>query len=353
MQKKSIEIVSGLGMGGAEKAFLNRLGWAPARTDILVINTRPELSDWKLPSHIPVVNCRRQSLIFLWRLHSQIRNHNPDSVTVRSPVDLVAAGVLKFVNRGRWKLVFESHSTHISSSRFKTKLLIPLVRFALSQTNLVIAVSTAVAEGSQCQGAKKIEVCFQGANVELKLDRDREFIFLFVGRLIDLKQPFLFLRALRRVRHLFIAYGARAKIVGRGPLTSAIAEFIESNQLQDIVELTGYSQDLDTIYSESEYLVSTSRFEGLPLTFFEAKQHGLRIITTPSSGDFDILGSEDVILPDFQESSLIAALDHAVRFGQSAADERRSIQEKNQWMQSKTCAIKYYDLVNSELNSQS
>jgi glycosyltransferase involved in cell wall biosynthesis len=272
---------------------------------------------------------------------------------VRSPVDLVATGILKYIKRGRWRLVFESHSTQISSSRFKTKLLIPLVRFALSQTNLVIAVSTAVAEGSQCKGAKKIEVHFQGANVVLKQDRGRKLIFLFVGRLIDLKQPLFFLQAVRGVRHLFAAYDARVKIVGQGPCKSVIAEFIESNQLQDIVELTGYSQDLDSIYSESEFLVSTSRFEGLPLTFFEAKQHGLRIITTPSSGDFDILGSEDVILADFQESSLLAALDQAVRFGLSTSEERRSIQEKNQWMQSKTCALKYYDLVNSELESQS
>ena len=143
--------------------------------------------------------------------------------------------------------------------------------------------------------------------------------------------------------------GGRLQIVGTGPLEAEIAEFIEVHELNSFVELVGFSNDLDSIYARAEYLISSSKFEGLPITFFEAKLHGLKILTFPSSGAFDILGPEDVVTSDFSEDTLRSALRDALVNSISSDVERRFIQQQNEWMLAKHCAVKYYQLVENKL----
>jgi glycosyltransferase involved in cell wall biosynthesis len=345
MGKKYLEILSGLGMGGAEKTFLNRIEWAPADLETRVLNTIPEISVWEIPLHISTVTCRRKNIRFPMNLKAEIYSYRPDTVIVRSPIDLIFVASLKFLFHQTWKLVYEAHSTRITQKHFYAQILSPAMKFAVSQTDLVVAASQSVAIGPQCRGATNVRVHHFGADVKLGQDRRVNFKFLFAGRFVALKQPILLLEAILLVHKELIDFGATVEFIGTGPLKEAIVDFISCNDLGSVVKLSDYTEDLNSVYSESEILVSTSQFEGLPLTFFEAKQHGLRIITTPSSKDFDILGTEDVILKDFKSASIAESLISAITQGPLTVNERRSIQEKNRWMNSRECAFKYYELI--------
>lgn len=346
-----LEVVSGLGMGGAEKSFLSRLNSLPTGFHSIVINTRPELDVWGLPAGILSANCSRKRLGFLLRLYRQVQNCNPDVVVIRSPIDLILISILKFSTRKKWKLVYEAHSTEVSQNSLAATALLPFMKFSHSQTDLVIAVSRSVATGPQCRGARKVKVHHVGALAKIQESGERDFTFLFVARFIALKQPILFLEAVQSLADSFLRHGAKVKILGQGVLEPEIAKFIATNDLGKIVEISGYHEDLNSIYSTSEYLVSTSIFEGLPITFFEAKLHGLRIITTPSSGDFDILGAEDFILKDFKVETLRDALSTALERGPLTLESRISIQQQNAWMQSEARSKLYYELIESELTA--
>lgn len=332
-------------MGGAEKSFLNRIEWAPADLETRVINTIPEISVWKMPLHILTVKCKRKSIRFLRNLKAEIYSYGPDTVIVRSPIDLIVVASLKFSFHQTWKLVYEAHSTRITQKHFYAQILSPAMKFAVSQTDLVVAVSKSVANGPQCRGAKNIRVHHFGADVKLGTDRRNKFKFLFVGRFVALKQPILLLEAIKLVHKELAEFGATVEFIGAGPLEGAIVDFIACNSLGSVVQVAGYTEDLNPVYSKSEILISTSQFEGLPLTFYEAKQHGLRIIATPSSSDFEIFGTEDVILKDFRSESIAESLITALGRGPLTVDERRTIQEKNKWMNSRECAVKYYELI--------
>jgi glycosyltransferase involved in cell wall biosynthesis len=344
-----LEVISGLGMGGAEKSFLSRLDYAPAEFETFVINTRPELDSWKLPTGAGSVNCSRKSFSFFSHLYKVLGKLSPDIVIARSPIDFLAISLMKFIYRKEWKLVYEAHSIVISQNLLISLALVPFMRLAISKADLVIAVSKSVANGQQCRGAKSLVLFHVGANAKVSNVVNRNFTFLFVGRFIPLKQPLLFLEAIRLSAEAFLFYRAKVKFIGKGSLEPEISAFIEANQLGDIVELCGYHKDLDSVYSASEYLVSTSRFEGLPITFFEAKLHGLRILTTPSSGDFDILSSEDSVLKDFTVESLVGALKDALAEGQISGERRLFVQEQNAWMQSRERSKLYYELIRDEL----
>ena len=344
-----LEVVSGLGMGGAEKSFLSRLSSCPSGYQSIVINTRPELDVWTLPPGTLSSNCSRKQLGIFFRLYRQIQKCNPDIVVIRSPIDLMLISFLKFSTRRKWRVVYEAHSTEISHNLLAASVLAPFMKFAVSQTDLVIAVSRSVATGRQCRGARKIKMHHVGALAKIQETGMRDFTFLFVARFVPLKQPLLFLEAVKLLADSFLRHGARVKLIGKGVLELEIAKFIAVNDLGKIVELSGYHEDLSSIYSSSEYLISTSKFEGLPLTFFEAKLHGLRIISTPSSGDFDILGAEDLILQDFKVETLRAALNAALEGGLLTTEGRNSIQRQNAWMQSETRSKLFYELIEAEL----
>jgi glycosyltransferase involved in cell wall biosynthesis len=336
-------------MGGAEKTFLNRIRWAPQNTQTLILNTRPEIARWASPSGIPSVDCKRNGIGFLMRLRNEIRRFDPHVVTVRSPIDFIFVASIKWVSRANWQLVYEAHSTRLSQNTFIGFLLVPFMRLAFLQTNLSIAVSRSVAKGSQCRGARHLNVHYFGADANPDVSETRKLNFIFVGRLVPLKQPLLLLSAVSSLSELFRREEASLQIVGTGPLESEVNNFIENHGLTSFVELVGYSDNLDLIYSRSEYLISCSKFEGLPITFFEAKLHGLKILTFPSSGDFDILGPEDAVLKNFTEHELVSALKVALMNGVSSVSDRRQIQERNQWMLAKLCAIKYYKMLENQL----
>ncbi len=345
MKVRYLEVVSGLGMGGAEKSFLNRIRWAPERVQTSIINTRPELSVWAPPPEVPLIVCRRNRFSFPFRLRIEIERFNPHIVTVRSPVDLILVAFVRKITRSKWCLVYEAHSTKLSQLSFFSFSLAPVMRWALSQTNLTVAVSKSVAKGPQCFGAKDVRVHYFGAEVSQTISAPRKLVFLFVGRLVPLKQPLLLLNAVAALSEIFKESDARLQIVGAGPLEGEVRKSIETLGLSSFVELSGYSDDMDSIYARSEYLISTSRFEGLPISFFEAKLHGLRILTFPSSGDFDILGEEDVILKDFTEHEVKVSLELALMSGILSDNERKLIRERNEWMNAKLCAIRYYELL--------
>ena len=351
MRIRCLEIVSGLGMGGAEKTLVDRLLWAPHDFETKIVDTIPNLLNWELPSGITYVECPRKKLNYLKVLRFQIESSNPDVLVVRTPVDLIVVATIKKLASHKWKLVYEAHSTKISQNTFFASILKPLQRLAIGSSDLVVAVSKSVAEGEQCRGAKKIVIHYFGANTQMRNHDQKEKIsFLFVGRFIPLKQPLLLLEAVRDAFSILQDAGAMISFVGKGPLETEIREYIELNNLQEVVRVVGYVSNLEPLYSSSDFLISTSRFEGLPITFFEAKQHGLRIITTPSSGDFDILGVEDQILANFEKANLADALGKAAQGRKLTPEERSSIQIKNRWMSAEKCAQKYYQLIEEQLS---
>jgi glycosyltransferase involved in cell wall biosynthesis len=344
-----VEVVSGLGMGGAEKSFLSRVRFLPDNFQSIVINTRPELDSWGLPASTKSVNCSRSEFGFLIHLHQELENFSPNVVVVRSPIDLIAISLIKVLTQQNWKLVYEAHSVEISQNVIISKILKPIMRLANSKVDLAIAVSRSVADGPQCRGAKKQEVHHLGAIAKVQKNSKRDLTFLFIGRFVPLKQPLILLEAIRLLADEFLSHRAKVRLIGKGPVETEMVRFISANKLEGIVEMCGYREDLDSIYSSSEYLLSTSKFEGLPITFFEAKLHGLRIITTPSSGDFDILGPEDSVLPDFTVETLVNGLKGALKAGLLPEERRVLIQHQNAWMQARRRARIYYELIESEL----
>ncbi len=347
MKYVNLEVISGLGVGGAEKSFLNRLVYEPANSRTIVLNTRPDLDFWELPAHIKEVKIYRYKLSFLSKTFRLVTDINPNLIIIRSPVDLVMISLIRFVTLKKWKILYEAHSTKLSKYKSLSIMIKPLFYLCLKSCVKVIAVSKSVAVGDQCKGAKDLVVHYLGAEIDILERSNPSLTFVFVGRMNEIKQPLFLLEAVVAIKHELRRAEALVKFVGDGKFLNDVKEKIVSADLDSIASVLGYRENLSDIYANADYLVSCSLFEGLPITFFEAKISGLKIITTPSSGDFDILSNEDQVLHDFNLPTLCNAMLNALKIGSIPSSERYNIQKRNEWMSAKSCSQEYYQLLQS------
>lgn len=115
-----------------------------------------------------------------------------------------------------------------------------------------------------------------------KFELDHQIIFLFVGRLAEEKQPMILLEAFKKadIPH------SKLIIVGSGPLSNPINSYIQTNQLENRVILTGKLQgnELYAWYRIADYFVLPSKFEPFGAVVNEALISGCKVIVSDKVG---------------------------------------------------------------------
>ncbi len=120
--------------------------------------------------------------------------------------------------------------------------------------------------------------------------RKNKFTILFVGRLVHQKDPFTFLKAVK------ILYEKKnidfeIKILGDGPLLRKMKEYVKKSKLEEIVNFKGWvsKEELLKEYQSASLQVISSKAEAMSIAALESLSSGLYIISTPVSGNTDII----------------------------------------------------------------
>jgi glycosyltransferase involved in cell wall biosynthesis len=352
-----LEVVSGLGVGGAEKAMLSRMKWLPVQFTNTILNVRPEIDALTHSETIQQHRVSRRGLLRFLSILFYLFNSNYDVIIVRTPLDAVRFSLCKSIlrNKKRLTLVFEAHSNFVSRRPIMNRLLSILLQNCRGQIDLVVAVSENVKKGPLCVNLRNVEVVYLGAELEpyqsaiLKSDSPK---LLFVGRLVDIKRPIWLLERLRNVGERLSLQESTLTLVGDGPLKQELEMSIEIFGLKGVVDLIGYKENVSRYFDSATHLVSCSTNEGLPLTFYEAKLSGLSIIATPSGGGGEIFGPEDLELSSFDESEFEEALFSVLSSPPPSREMRRSVRSNSRWMRSELCAKRYYFLLSEQLENR-
>ena len=342
---KVLEVVSGLGMGGAEKALISRLKYEPSAVETSILNIRPKIDSLKLPDSIQYTENQgnfSQNISFINR---KIEELNPDIVIVRTPADVIRLAVVKIFFHKDVYLVFEAHSNFVTQRKFLKTFFEFMFRLAASQLNVVIAVSESVKNGPLCRSKRKTHVCYLGSDIDIEggllndVDRVK---FLFIGRMVDVKRPLWLIDRLAVVRSKIKIQVKCLTMVGDGPLLGKAKEMVLELGWFCYIPFTGEQLDVVPYLFQHNYLVSCSENEGLPITFYEAKLAGLRIISTPSGGGHEILNENDLLTSDFSEVEFEAALFKALNDPVPSKIDRKRISEASVWMSAERCSTSYY-----------
>ena len=120
---------------------------------------------------------------------------------------------------------------------------------------------------------------------------EREVVrFGLVGRLVPIKNPSLFLQALRQLIQEQRRPSVCGLIVGDGPLRSRLQQEAERLGVDGLVRFTGWRRDLASVYAELDATCLTSWNEGTPVALIEAMAAGRPVIATDVGGVRDLLG---------------------------------------------------------------
>lgn len=119
-------------------------------------------------------------------------------------------------------------------------------------------------------------------NYRNKFGLDHQTIFLFVGRLVEEKQPMMLLEAFKKADIPL----SKLILVGSGPLSDPIKNYVQDNQLENRVLLTGKLQgnELYAWYRIADYFVLPSKFEPFGAVVNEALMSGCKVIVSDKVG---------------------------------------------------------------------
>lgn len=131
-------------------------------------------------------------------------------------------------------------------------------------------------------------------------DADYKSDLLFVGRLVEQKDPGAFITMVSKVKakgHPDIF----ARMVGDGVLLDYCRDLVIAQDLENNIELLGFQENPYRYMKHTRVLCMTSRWEGFGLVLAEAAALGIPVLSTRTSGACDVLGSGSWALCDDEE----------------------------------------------------
>ncbi len=119
------------------------------------------------------------------------------------------------------------------------------------------------------------------------------FTILFIGRLVDQKDPFTFLKSINLLK-VKNDINFQIQILGDGPLKQRMQHFVINQSLEKNISFEGWVDKKAIIeyYQSAHVLVSTSADEAMSIAALEALSTGIYMISTPVSGNIDIIKKE-------------------------------------------------------------
>ncbi|MGM9876374.1 MAG: glycosyltransferase [Bacilli bacterium] len=120
-----------------------------------------------------------------------------------------------------------------------------------------------------------------------EINIDKNYDAIFVGRLVELKNPMRLLNVFSSVVNKIPT--ATLAIVGTGDMEEEMKKYISENKLDNNVFLLGFQSNPYIYIKKSKMMLLTSIYEGTPMCALEALCLGKPIISTPTDGMVDLI----------------------------------------------------------------
>ncbi len=121
--------------------------------------------------------------------------------------------------------------------------------------------------------------------------KSSKFKILFIGRLVEQKDPMTFLKTIKILSTKISAKDIEIKILGDGPMRAKMESFCLENQLTEILNFSGWVSKSEMLeeYQSSHLQIITSKAEAMSIAALEGFSAGLFVLSTPVSGNTDVI----------------------------------------------------------------
>ena len=137
--------------------------------------------------------------------------------------------------------------------------------------------------------------------------KSSKFKIIFVGRLVEQKSPFTFLKAIKILKAKNINFSVN--ILGDGDLRKKMEEFVIKNKISENVNFKGWvtKEEILEEYQSAQLQVISSDDEAMSIAALESLACGLYVISTPVSGNTELIKSnENGAFFDFRNHNQLA-----------------------------------------------
>ena len=289
---KVLHVLNSRIYSGAENVVFTIIKYLQERYEFVYIATDGPIRERLEQEGIPYVLLETFSRR---NLAKAIRAFRPDIVHAHD----FSATVLCAVLPGRFRLISHLHYDPPWSRRWNGKTL--LYRLCNRRIDAVLAVSrrsfdTMVFADFYQDKLQVIRNPIDGAKIRSLADQmleigaeDRNCDLIFVGRLVEQKNPQRFIRLVKEVKQS-VWPEIRAKMLGQGNLWEECKSLIQRENLNDTIEMLGFQKNPYPYIKDAGILCITSRWEGYGLVAAEANILGVPVLSTRNSGCQEIYG---------------------------------------------------------------
>ena len=315
---KILYVITGLGLGGAEKVVCDladqmilkghdvKIVYLTGSVLVKPISSRVEL----LPLHL---NSASNIFCASRKYKKIIRDFSPDVVHSH----MIHANIFARLNHLSFKYIRLICTAHNSNEGGRVRMLAYKLTNFLS--NLNTNVSQEASESLISKGAfnkNNLITVYNGIDLNKfnffnKDKNSNELSFLSVGRFNKQKDyPNLF-QAISILKNT-INKEVKFYIAGDGELRPQLEQLIVDLGISDCVVLLGKRSDIPNLLNKADYFVLSSRHEGLPTVVIEAMACGTFVIATDCGGSAEIMGDTGILVPPQNSEALAQALNQAV-----------------------------------------
>lgn len=349
-----VEVISGLGLGGAERALVQRLRNAPPQVATRVISTRPDLNELNhaVSEFADLVVLQGAGRLRIAAIQTAIDDFNPDIVVVHNPLESI-----RLLSRGGFskahRVVPVAHSDRASFSPLLGPALAIVLRLLNRRAAGHIAVSQPAAAGQQCAGSRQVQVVHLGGRLDAEsapLDAwpaGTARRWIAIGRFVSPKNFDGLIRAIGLARSQLQTARVHVLLVGYGAQEAQLRRLITEIGVEALVSIPGRVTDPSALLREAETLVVSSKHEGGPITAYEAAIAGCRIVATPVGACMEVVSDdvESILCSDSSDAAIAEGLTRAAT--QSALPDetrRQRATSAARWTVERTTAAFYQAL---------
>lgn len=315
---KILYLVTGLGLGGAEKVVCDLADQMAGKGhEVKIAYLTGEILVQPKNINIDLISLDLNNLYGLYSASKKykklIQDFQPDVVHAH----MVHANIFARINRigcAIPKLICTAHNSNEGGQ---------LRMLAYKYTNFLSDLNTNVSQEASesliSKGAfnkNNLITVYNGIDLNKfnffnKDKNSNELSFLSVGRFNKQKDyPNLF-QAISILKNT-INKEVKFYIAGDGELRPQLEQLIVDLGISDYVVLLGKRSDIPTLLNKADYFILSSRHEGLPTVVIEAMACGTFVIATDCGGSAEIMGDTGILVPPQNSEALAQALNQAV-----------------------------------------
>lgn len=276
----TLQLITGLGMGGAEKVVLDIsrfMDKTAFNNYIISISNRVELlEEFKSKNiQVQVLNSSKSLKGFfktIKKIKIFVQSHKINIIHAHLTHAMIVATFLKLIHFPTIQVVFSPHSVNLGSKfrGFLTWILSPLRNSDILFSNHI----------KKYYNSTNIKIIPNGIDVpkyNLSLPKNKVFTIIAIGRLEMVKNHLFLIELASKLKNKI---EFQLNIVGNGNLITQLQTKIKDLEVEDCVCLMGLRNDIPTLLNRSHCMVLPSLWEGLPIVLLEAGASSVPVIST-------------------------------------------------------------------------